>query len=95
MRVHLEFLGLPMVSDIIGAKKLNLDFSGETVKDVMEEFIRRYGKKVRDTFYDTDGHLDPMIQIALNGKSFISADRLDTALKEGDYLAFFLLLAGG
>jgi molybdopterin converting factor small subunit len=95
MKIHAEFLGLPMVSDVIGTKKLVLDFSGETVKDVMDELIRRYGKKVRDVFYDTDGHFDPMIQIALNGKSFIAAERHDTALNEGDNLAFILLLAGG
>jgi MoaD family protein len=95
MRVQVEFLGLPMVSDIIGTKKVKLDFSGETVKDLMEELVRRYGKKVRDTFYDTDGHFDPMIQIALNGKSFIDANRHDTVLNEGDNLAFILLLAGG
>ncbi len=84
-----------MVSDVMGTKKLVLDFSGETVKDVMDELIRRYGQKVRDVFYDADGHFDPMIQIALNGKSFISADRLDTALNVGDHLVFILLLAGG
>jgi molybdopterin converting factor small subunit len=95
MKIQVEFLGLPMVSDIIGTKKLVLDVSGEKVKDVMDELIRRYGKKVRDTFYDTDGRFDPMIQIALNGKSFIDADRHDTVLNEGDNLVFILLLAGG
>ncbi len=95
MKVQVEFLGLPLASDIIGARKVELDFSGETVKDAMDELIRRHGEKVRNTFYNTEGNLDPMIQIALNGKSFISADQLDTALKEGDNLAFVLLLAGG
>lgn len=95
MKVEVEFLGLPLVSDIIGAKKVKLNFSGETVKDAIDELIRCHGEKVRDTFYSTDGRFDPMIQIALNGKSFISADQFDTALKEGDNLSFVLLLAGG
>jgi molybdopterin converting factor small subunit len=95
MKIQVEFLGLPMVSDIIGAKKLKLDFPGETVKDVMDELVRRHGKKLGDTFYDTDGHFDPMIQIALNGKLFIDADQHDTVLNEGDNLVFILLLAGG
>jgi MoaD family protein len=95
MKINVEFLGLPMVSDVIGKKKLELDVSGETVKDVIDELIKRYGKKVRDAFYDAEGNFDLMIQIALNGKSFIPADKHHTPLKEGDSLIFMLLLAGG
>ena len=95
MKIEVEFLGLPLASDIVGAKKVNLNFFGETVTDAMDELIRRYGEKMRNIFYSAEGRFDPMIQIALNGKSFISADQLDTALKEGDHLAFVLLLAGG
>jgi molybdopterin converting factor small subunit len=71
MKINVEFLGLPMVSDVVGKKKLELEVSGNTVKDVIEELINRYGKKVRDAFYDAQGNFDLMIQIALNGKSFI------------------------
>jgi len=95
MKIQVKFLGLPMVSDVIGEKKLQLDVSGETVKDVINELIRRYGKKVRDAFYDQEGNFDLMIQIALNGKSFIPADKHHTPLNEGDTLIFMLLLAGG
>ena len=95
MKINVEFLGLPMVSDVVGKKKLELDISGMTVKDVIEELINRYGKKVRDAFYDAQGNFDLMIQIALNGKSFIPADKHNTPLKEGDNLIFMLLLAGG
>jgi len=95
MKINVEFLGFPMVSDVVGKKKLELDISGQTVKDVIDELIRRYGKKVRDAFYDTEGNFDLMIQIALNGKSFIPADKHNTVLNEGDSLIFMLLLAGG
>ena len=95
MKIHVEFLGLPMVSDVIGKQKLDVDVTGETVKDVIEELIRRYGKKARDAFFDAEGNFDLMIQIALNGRSFIPADRHNTPLKDGDNLIFMLLLAGG
>jgi MoaD family protein len=95
MKINLEFLGFPMVSDVVGKKRLELDISGMTVKDVIEELINRYGKKVRDAFYDAQGNFDLMIQIALNGKSFIPPDKHNTPLKEGDNLIFMLLLAGG
>jgi MoaD family protein len=95
MKINVEFLSLPMVSDVVGKKKLELEVSGNTVKDVIEELINRYGKKVRDAFYDAQGNFDLMIQIALNGKSFIPPDKHNTPFKEGDNLIFMMLLAGG
>ena len=61
-----------MISDVIGKKKLELNLSGTTVEDVIDELIRQYGKRVKNDFYDKEGNFDLMIQIALNGKSFIS-----------------------
>ena len=95
MKINVDFLGLPMVSDVVGNKKLELEVSGNTVKDVIEKLINRYGKKVRDAFYDAQGNFDLMIQIALNGKSFIPSDKHHTPLNEGDSLIFMMLLAGG
>jgi molybdopterin converting factor small subunit len=95
MKINLEFLGLPMVSDVIGKKKLELNISGTTVKNVIDELINRYGKKVRDAFYDAQGNFDLMIQIVLNGKSFIPPDKHNVPLNGGDTLIFMLLLAGG
>jgi len=84
MKVNVEFFGLPMVSEVVEKKKLELDISGKTVKEVIDELIKRYGKKVRDGFYDAEGNFDLMIQIALNGKSFIPVDKRDTPLNEGE-----------
>ena len=47
------------------------------------------------SFYDEKGNFDVIIQIALNEKTFIPADKPHTALSEGDTLTFMLLLAGG
>ncbi len=95
MKINIEFLGFPMVSDVVGKKKLELDISGNTVKHVIDELIKLYGKKVRDALYDQEGNFDPMIQIALNGKSFIPSNKHDTPFNDGDSLTFMLLLAGG
>jgi molybdopterin converting factor small subunit len=95
MRIIVEFLGFPIITDVIGKKKLELVVSGGTVKDVINELIRHYGEKVRDAFYDARGNFDPMIQITLNGKSFIPVDKHDTLLEDGDSIVFMILLAGG
>jgi molybdopterin converting factor small subunit len=96
MKINVEFLGFPMVSDVIGKKKLELNIFGETVKDVIDELIKCYGNKVRDAFYDPYGNFDQLIQIAINNKSFISTDQHEIPLLEEGYkVAFMLLLAGG
>jgi MoaD family protein len=95
MKIDIEFLGFPMVSDVVGKKKLELDIPGNTVKNVIDELIRRYGKKVKEAFYDATGDFDVTIQVTLNGKTLIPADKHHTPLKEGDTLIFMLLLAGG
>jgi molybdopterin converting factor small subunit len=84
-----------MVSDVVGEKNLELSISGTTVKDVIEELIKRYGKKVRDAFYDAQGNFNLTIQIVLNGKSFVAPDGHNIHLNEGDTLIFMLLLTGG
>jgi molybdopterin converting factor small subunit len=66
MRIIVEFLGFPIVTDVIGKKKLELVAPGETLEDVINELITRYGEKVRDAFYNARGNFDPMIQIALS-----------------------------
>ena len=43
MKIHVEFLGLPMISDVVGKKTLEVGVSGETVKDVIDKLIKRYG----------------------------------------------------
>jgi molybdopterin converting factor small subunit len=94
MRINVEFLGMPAVSDVVGKKKLEVDVSGLTVKDVIDELIKRYGEKVKKAFYP-EGNFDLMIQIAIDGKYFIPADKHDTPLHEGDLLTFMMLIAGG
>ena len=95
MKINLEFLGLPLVTNVTGKKKLELDVPGRTVKDVIDELIRRYGKKMKDALCDPQGNFDMTIQISLNWKFFIPVDKHDTPLTEGDNLIFMLLVAGG
>lgn len=95
MKVKVEIVGVPMLSDVIGKKKFEVDVPGPTVKDLLEELIRKYGVKVRKVLYGEKGAFDPMIQISLNGEKWISPDRHGTTLHEGDTLIFMILLAGG
>ena len=95
MKVNIEIVGVPMLSDVIGKKKFELDVPGKTVRDLIEELIRKHGPKVRKVLYGEKATFDPMVQIALNGEKWIPADRHDTTLRDGDTLIFMILLGGG
>ncbi|MGB5933728.1 MAG: MoaD/ThiS family protein [Anaerolineae bacterium] len=95
MKVTLKILALPMLSQAVGAKELAIDFEGETVNDLIEDLVERFGPKAKQALYDEKGELDLIIQILLNEKEWVTRDRLDNPLEEGDTLSFMYLAAGG
>jgi MoaD family protein len=94
MKVHLKIF-LPVLPEAIGRKELQVEFAGETVQDLIEHLIARYGRKARQALHDRNGQLDPVVQILLNGEQWVTHDRLDTVLQDGDDVMFLLMLAGG
>jgi MoaD family protein len=94
MKVHLKIF-LPVLPEAIGRKELQVEFDGETVNDLIENLIARYGRKARQALYDSNGKLDPVVQILINGEQWVTHDRLDTDLHDGDSVILMLVLAGG
>jgi MoaD family protein len=94
MKVYLKMF-LPVLPEAIGRRDLEVEFSGETVKDLIEHLVARYGRKAKQALYDGQGQLDPVIQILLNGEQWVTHDRLDTRLQDGDEVMLALMLAGG
>jgi MoaD family protein len=94
MRVNLK-LFLPALSEVIGRKELEVEFAGETVDDLIEYLVARYGRKARQALCDEQGKLDPVIQVLLNGKEWVTHDRLDTVLQDGDNVMLMMMMAGG
>jgi MoaD family protein len=94
MKVNLKIL-LPVLPEAIGRKDLEVGFAGETVNDLIEHLVARYGRKARQALYDEKGKLDPVVQVLLNGKEWVTHDRLDTVLQDGDSVVLMIMLAGG
>jgi len=95
LKVNLKILGLPTLSKVTGKKELDLNFEGKTVNDLIDYIIKRYGRKAAEALLDEEGKLDITIQVLLNGREWITHDRLDTVLKDGDNIALMLMIAGG
>jgi MoaD family protein len=95
LKVNLKILGLPTLSKVTGKKELDVNFEGKTVNDLIDYIIKRYGRKAAEALLDEEGKLDITIQVLLNGREWITHDRLDTVLKDGDSIALMLMVAGG
>ena len=94
MKVNLKIL-LPVLPEIIGRKELQIEFPGETVGDLIEHLIAKYGRRAKQALYDKTGKLDPVIQVLLNGETWVTQDQLDTVLQDGDSLILMMMMAGG
>jgi MoaD family protein len=94
MRVHLKIF-LPVLPEAIGHRELQVEFAGETVSDLIEHLVARYGRKARQALYDEKGQLDSVVQVLLNGKEWVTHDRLDTVLQDGDNVILMVMMAGG
>lgn len=95
MKIKVELLGMFEASNVVGKDTFEVDVAGNTVQDVLNEMVNRYGKKLKDCFYGDKGDFDLNIQISLNRDTFVPVDRLDTSLKDGDTISFILVMAGG
>jgi MoaD family protein len=94
VRIGLKIL-LPALPEAIGSKELEIEFDGETVNDLIEYLVAQYGRKAKQALLDERGELDPVVQVLLNGEEWVTHDRLDRPLQDGDHLFFMIMLAGG
>lgn len=94
MRVKLQLL-VPALPEAIGRKELEIDFAGKTIQDVLNHLAAWYGVKTQQALFISEGELDPVIQILLNGERWISHEELDAVLHEGDQVSFMAMIAGG
>jgi hypothetical protein len=93
--IRVEFMGFPAAEERLGKKRAEIAVRCGTLRDVIECLIREYGKTMRETFYREENRLDPIVQVSLNGASFLLAGHEDQPVREGDSIIFMLMLAGG
>lgn len=78
-----------------GEEPLEFDVGSVTVKGVLEELAKRYGKLFKNYLYNEEGRVREHLQLLVNGKSISLLEELDTRLKEGDEVAIVPPVGGG
>ena len=81
-------------SEIVGKKELELEFNGETISGLLELMVDRY-PKLRDEFYTKEDRVTEYVCIFVNDKPVSALNGVDTKLKNGDEVLFFIPVSGG
>ena len=95
MKITVEFLSLPNVVKKVGSKQVVLDFSGNTVNDLIGEVARKYGRDIEKFLLDEGGRLDMTLSVAINQQEWIRHSQFDRPLQDGDRVTIMMLVAGG
>jgi molybdopterin converting factor small subunit len=95
MKVTVEFLSLPLITQPLGKKKIDIEFHGSTLSDLAGELSSKINR-VKDVLLASDGIIDNDIQVYINGAVQVQREEIESKkLSEGDTVTFMLLVAGG
>ncbi len=94
MKVTVEFLSLPLITQPLGKKKIDIEFQGSTLSDLARELGSKI-KRAKDILLRSDGVIDDDIQIYINGDRVQREESDSKKLSEGDTVTFMMLVAGG
>jgi hypothetical protein len=88
MRVNIEIAGLPLYKVFGKNKKIEFEFPGKTLKELIAAMVGKFGFEVKKFLLDKNGDIDIDIRVLLNGATYLSENRMQTSLNDGDALIF-------
>ena len=92
MKLKIKFL--KPFSDAVGKSELELDFDGATLEDMLKILVNRYPRLKKEFYTKTDELTDYMCMF-VNDKPISALNGINTELKNGDELLFFIPVSGG
>lgn len=92
MKVRVKLIGIPKPPPgFQGQKEVSVDFSGNSVKDLIDQLIPRMGAENRKFFVSDHGDIvSPDLMIIVNGIATSYSNRSDFRLKENDLIELVL-----
>ena len=81
MKVKIKIIGIRALENL---KEASMDFSGESVKDLIDQFISSMGAEKREVILSAQGDLSPDLAIFVNGIGIPYSNRSYFRLKEND-----------
>ena len=90
--INIKFL--KPFSDAVGKSELSIDFDGTTLKDLLKVLSERY-PNLKKEFYAGNDKLTDYICVFVNDKPISALNGINTELKNGDKILFFIPVSGG
>src|SRR4030043_64464 len=88
MKVNIEIAGLPLYKTFGKSKKIEFEFPGKTLKELIDALLRKFGFEIKKFLLDKNGDIDMDIRVLLNGATYLSENRMQVSLNDGDTLIF-------
>jgi len=88
MKVNIEIAGLPLYKIFGKSKRIEFEFPGETLKELIGAMVRKFGFEIKKFLLDKNGNIDMDIRVLLNGATYLSENRMQASLNDGDTLIF-------
>ena len=89
MNVTLDFSGILGLYKVLNKKKeFEFEFPGQTLGELVESLVRRFGPPMTKALLDLNGNVDMEIRVVLNNEPYITESLKEAALNEGDTVAF-------
>ncbi|MFX0047976.1 MAG: MoaD family protein [Candidatus Hermodarchaeota archaeon] len=85
---------MAIFSNDVGLTEINYQ-NVNILGDVINQFMKEYGKKLRKSFVNPSGNLESHVVILVNGRNYLFLDGLKTKLKDGDQIVISPPLMGG
>ena len=92
MKLKIKFL--KPFSDAVDKSELEFNFNGITLKELLQRLVDRY-PKLKTEFYTLNDDLSDHVSIIINDKPTSALNGLETELKNGDEILFFIPISGG
>jgi len=92
MKLKLKFLR--PFSEAVGKGDLEIDFKDKTINALIKELTEKY-PKIKKEIYNENSELTEYICIFVNDKPITALKGVDTVLKNGDEVLFFMPISGG
>ena len=94
MKVRIEVTGMPEpLPGFEDRKVVQVDFAGNTVKDLLHHLSLRIGPKQREILLTDQGEISSMVYVCINGHFPLYSDRLNARLRDDDFVE--LIFASG
>ena len=86
--LFLTIAGLPLYKTFGKNKKIEFEFLGKTLQELIDSLVRKFGFEVKKFLLDKNGIIDMDIRVLLNGATYLTENRMQASLSDGDTLLF-------